>query len=172
MANPSGDRPPDGWEAVDSSLGDRLTVGMETVLLRLTHAAARGTSRRQFLSRTGGVGLALGLTSGAVLFRAERARAHGLSCEGQSACGPSPLCSSLYCTGAECAYGRADTARRTYATSYCSAQAPRCWYEHCCNQDYNGHAWCCDCCAPSSGGQCLTNNCNKKCICRERIDSC
>jgi hypothetical protein len=167
------DHPPHGWEPVDPLPVERVAVGLDTALLRITDRAARGTSRRQFLARTGGVGLALGLGAGSVLFRADRAYAHGVSCVGQYACGPSPICSSLYCAGAECNYGRPDTARRRYAETFCSTTGTRCWLEHCCAQAYNGHAWCCDCCAPSSGADCTGSGCpNRRCICRARIDTC
>jgi hypothetical protein len=168
------DRPADAWEPVDPSLGERLAVGVDSSLLRMADAAARGTSRRQFLARTGAVGLSLGLGTATVLFRTQKASAHGLACDSDgSACGPSPLCSGTYCTSTNCAAGRADTARRTYAGTGCTSSTSNCWTEHCCAQAFNGHARCCDCCAPSSGLDCTGTGCpNRRCICRSRIDTC
>lgn len=166
------DRPPHGWEPVDPSLAERVSTGLDGALLRMTDAAVRGTSRRQFLTRTGAVGLALGAGAGTVLFRPERARAHGRACEGQSACGPSPLCSGTYCRTDRsqlCRFERADTARRPYESGHCAVTSANCWLEHCCAQTYNGHARCCDCCAPSGTTGCTGSGCpGNRCICRRR----
>jgi hypothetical protein len=168
------DRPADAWEPVDPSWGERLAVGVDSSLIRMADAAARGTSRRDFLAWTGALGLAVGAGAGTALFRPGAARAHGLPCDDDgSACGPSPLCSGTYCTSTNCAAGRADTARRTYAGTGCTSSTSNCWTEHCCAQAFNGHARCCDCCAPSSGLDCTGSGCpNRRCICRSRIDTC
>jgi hypothetical protein len=167
------DLPPDGWETVDPSVAERLTIGIDAALLRFTAAAARGTSRRQFLARTGGVGLALGLATSGVLTRADRARADGAPCFGSSPCGPNPICAGTYCNFAECAYGKPEVQRRRYDTSNCDGDGVRWWLEHCCNTPYNGHAYCVDCCAPTGTSTCLyPSSCNNKCICRTRADTC
>lgn len=167
------DGPADGWDPVDQSWFERFASDLDAAVIRMTDAAARGTSRREFLTRAGAVGLAVGLGAG-TLFRTEAARAHGLPCDDDgSACGPSPLCSGTYCTSTNCAAGRADTARRTYAGTGCTSSTANCWTEHCCAQAFNGHARCCDCCAPSSGLDCTGSGCpNRRCICRSRIDTC
>lgn len=167
------DLPPDGWETVDPSVADRVTTGIDAALLRFTSAAARGTSRRQFLARTGGVGLTVGLATSGLLFRADHARADGAPCFSSSPCGPNPICASTYCQFADCRYGRADVQRRLYGTSECASAVNRTWLEHCCGTSYNGHAWCTDCCAPGGGSTCINpSSCNDKCICRTRADSC
>lgn len=171
------DRPAHGWEPVAPSLAERLTESADTAVLRMTDAAARGISRRQFLARTGAVGLVVGMGAGTVLFRTDRAAAHGYACDSDgSACGPSPLCSGTYCNTSRaqaCAYERADTARRAWGGGACLVTNSNCWTEHCCAQAYNGHVSCCDCCAPSGTSRCT--NCPRtmyKCICRRRLDTC
>jgi hypothetical protein len=171
------DRPAHGWKPVAPSLAERLTERADTAVLQMTDAAARGITRRQLLARTGAVGLALGMGAGTFLFRTEKASAHGYACDSDgSACGPSPLCASTYCnTGRAqaCAYERADTARRAWGGGACLVTNSNCWTEHCCAQAFNGHASCCDCCAPTG-----TINCTScpqhmhKCICRRRLDTC
>jgi hypothetical protein len=174
------DRPPDGWEPVDPALVERAGTRFDSALLRVADTAARGTTRRQFISVVGGAGLAAGLGLSGILWRSSTARADGLTCnyfdpdKSSGPCGPSPICSSTYCNSTgNCAAARTDTARRTYAGSYCTSSTSNCWTEHCCGTSYNGHAKCCDCCAPSSGGDCLGTGCpNRKCICRSRINTC
>ena len=179
-APPRPDRPADGWEVIDPSWKERVAESVDSTLLRITDAAAHGTSRRQFLTRTGAAGLAVGLGVTGTLFRPRGARAHYSSCNvtdpnhnTAGPCGPSPLCSGTYCTSTNCAAGRADTARRSYGGAYCTSSTSNCWFEHCCGTSYNGHARCCDCCAPSSGADCYGTGCpNRRCICRSRIDYC
>lgn len=178
-APPRSEQPPDGWEVVDPSTASRAVSAIDSALLQLSEATRARASRRQFLEHTGAAGLALGLGLTGTLFRPSAARAHYSSCNvtdpnNQTAgpCGPSPLCSGTYCTSTNCAHSRADTQRRLYGTGSCTTSTNNCWIEHCCGTSYNGHARCCDCCAPSSGADCAGSCPNRRCICRSRVNTC
>ncbi len=168
-------RTPHGWAVVNPSATHRVLDGADRALLRVADAAARGVSRRQFLRVAAGAGFAIGLAP-SFLFRPRRAVAHGVDCHGQSACGPSPLCADRHCGDYPlCAWRRDDTSMRTYGTSSCASHdnPPWCWFEHCCGTSYNGHATCCDCCAPSGEGSCDCGGGNRgRCICRQRENNC
>jgi hypothetical protein len=184
------DGPPDGWLRVSPSRVQRVTQAADSLLLRVTGAAATATTRRQLLQRAGAVGgLLIGLSGTRLFFWTSPAYAdfaeHCPHCNCQDSggglngpCGPSPLCLDRFCT----AGGQCDTAgtqawkQKPWASGNCGGGVDthmNCWTEDCCNTSWGHVATCCDCCVPNgSGGNC--SGCEqgtfKKCICRDHLD--
>lgn len=176
------DRPPDGWELLNPTPAQRVGVHLDRALLRLADSAARGTTRREFLKRTGQVGLLAGLAASDLLWSPTRAKAFHTSelCKGCPPCGPSVFCGSDDCRAdGQCQLNTPNVRRQIYTTGTCSSSsAHNGWTENCCS-DCSGQwhciANCADCCTPdvTGSGTCsCTNPQRYKCICRACASNC
>lgn len=181
------DRPPDGWEPLEPSTAERLGGRMDALVIRMTNAAGRGLSRRNFLKRTGQVGLAAGLAMSGLLLVPGRATADFpcTTCNCQDPnnqqpgpCGPSPICAGSACNSeSNCATSMSGITRRAnssghWAGNFCAMpSADNCWTEPC----PTGCRRCCDCCTGAnmtpfcSGSGCTSKH---RCICRGTSTAC
>jgi hypothetical protein len=190
LAYPDRDGPPDGWELIAPSFGERVSIGLDSVLLRMTGAAARAISRREFLRRTGELAVLAGLAVAGLAWEAGPASSHepefntcnpfGVNPQG-GACGPSRLCPQSVClSGGRCNTGIAGVRRRVDGM----ADPPH-WPGNDCGNDSRHHCWleccpptgtrtkwrCCDCCVNPNQCSACTSSCGGcttkvKCICR------
>lgn len=186
------DTPPDGWEVVDSSWAERLGVRIDTAVLHLADAAARGTSRRAFLAGAGG------LSAAAVTFAGRRLvwntptaeaghqifNCNNLDSGNPGACGPSAPCLEEHCLAHSddlggkslCRNALAAVVWQRYTEGICvGADDHSCWRENCC-KEYGGIAMCCDCCTNENRGSGSCTSCEDhtryKCICDGRRQNC
>lgn len=166
------DRPPDGWEVVGGGLSASARRGFDIVVLRTADAAARRITRRRFLERSARVAVLIGAGLNGILGFGRDVAAAGTaracySCS--DPCGPSPPCSSSYCSSTgQCA--GSNVKRRVHDTFQCgTSSTANCWLENCCACSPPKGFWnCCDCCAPAGGISCSGCSTKKACICQKK----
>ena len=136
-------------------------------MYKITSSTANAVSRRAFLRGLGSAAFTAAM-SGMFLFTrfTYTAGAHG-TCS--SPCGPSPICSSSYCTSHSCKpsgginqkyeSGQCLSGSNYWTENYCSG----------CGSSWGGQiVFCGDCCGLTGGGSC--SNCvvtRYRCICRK-----
>ncbi len=178
-------RPPDGWEALDPPVTERIRTRADTLLFAATDAAARVVSRREFLRRSGQVALVVGVAASGVLFVPGYAKAdfHCTTCNCQDPnnqtpgpCGTSPICTNSHCINNNCDTTQGVIQRRANSSGHwpglncASNTADNCWTEPC----PTGCKRCCDCCT----GDNATPHCSScsstkhRCICRSNWTNC
>lgn len=181
------DSPPDGWDLVMPSFGDRVTTVADRPALTVMDSIARSINRRTFIKRVGQVGAVIGLSGARFLWGVESALAvnpcnacvNGATDNNPGACGPSEPCFSNECSGANgfqcnlshtCNNG-VSMEGRVYNTSDCTTTQPGFW-EECCQRKLHRCRDCCGC-RPHSSGGCNRNVCSagarNKCICEYNV---
>jgi hypothetical protein len=189
---PAGSRPiapwdarPDGWELIEPSPGERFLTRVDRILLSTADSVADRISRRTFLSRTGQLGLLIGLVGTRLLWGAEEGQAApfcntcvdpGETDRNDGACGPSEPCNVLNeCSGANngnCNLGwgcnNSNVQGQVWASGVCQPQNAGGTWDECCGSQITTCRDCCGCKIHSSGtctqGTC-SNKTRYKCIC-------
>lgn len=145
--------PPDGWEPLDPTPGDRVLAHVDRALLRFVNGAAAGITRREFLRRAGEAGLVIGLSASVVLWERPAGAEHTFeNCKGCPPCGPSEHCGNSKCKQGDCDLSVSYVRKRPYGGSNCApSDAHNCWKENCCDKCGPGKTFhciarCCDCC--------------------------
>lgn len=190
LPSPDGDGPPDGWEAVNTSVPQHILTTVDSLLLRFADSAARATTRRRFLTRTAGIGLALSVGGTGLLWKPGPALAAPCNVTDPTHATPGPCGASPLCQDHHCVYnswlcnvaltGAHGVRWRHYGSAACSGDnAINCWVENCCGAPQAAHRYhwrCCDCCEHTHNGGRCTSGCGGylryKCICRGPYDVC
>ena len=174
------DGPPDGWQTLDATRGERASQELDRALLRVADSAAREINRRTFFRRAGEGGLAVGLAMTGLLWNVRQASAYAhiyntcdpLGDPPPGPCGNSGLCEPSLCTNGNCSNS---DRRRDWADVTCDSGTgtSNCWQENCCNNnDWNSHIRCCDCCTRTGQGPICTTclgGTGRSCNCRKAV---